>query len=102
MAVKTAVKNSYEALVIFRPNISEKDLTESVKQIETAIKNYGGTISRVDEPVRKRFTHKIKTFKDGYYISILFDSPPEAPNTLKRTLSVSDDVLRYMLAKKEK
>ena len=102
MAVKAIVKNSYEALIVFTPGLSEKDLVEAVQQIESAIKNNGGTISKVDEPIRKRFTHKIKNFKDGYYISMYFDSPPEVPNILKRSLSISDNVLRYVLIRKEK
>ena len=55
----------------------------------------------MEEPSRKRFTHKIKGFKEGYYVSVLFNSPPEAPNMLKRALSISDDVLRYAIVKKE-
>ena len=100
MAVKTAIKNSYEVLVILRPNLSEKDLSDAIQQLETTIKNYGGNITRLDEPQRKRLTHKIKTFKDGYYVSVLFDSPAELPNTLKRTLSISDNVVRYIVVKK--
>ena len=100
MAVKTQVKNSYELLVILKPGISNDDLEKNISQIENAIKNYGGSVVKIDEPVRKRFTHKIKTFKDGYYIPVLFNAPSEVPNVLKRSLSITDDVLRYIVVRK--
>ena len=99
--LKTLVRNLYEVLVIIRPNINDDDLDKNISQIESAIKNYGGSIVKIEEPSRKRFAHKIKGFKEGYYVSILFNSPPEAPNTLKRTLSISDDVIRHAIVKKE-
>lgn len=101
MALKTALKNLYEVIVILRPNVSDQDLEKNISLVETSIKNYGGSIVKVDEPVKKRFTHKIKAFKDGFYISVLFNSPPELPNTLKRTLSIADDVLRYIIVRKQ-
>ena len=99
--LKAPVKNLYELLVIIKSNINDDDLDKNITQIESAIKNYGGSIVKIDEPSRKRFTHKVKGFKEGYYVSILFNSPTEAPNMLKRTLSISDDVLRYVIVKKE-
>lgn len=102
MAVKTVVKNLYELLIVVRPNISEDELENTISSIESAIKNYGGNVVKVDEPLKRRFTHKIKGSKDGYYVSLLFNSPPELPNTLKRTLSINDDILRYILVRQEK
>ena len=99
--LKTAVKNLYELLVIIKPNINDDDLDKTITQIESSIKNYGGSIVKTDEPLRKRVAHKVKGFKEGYYVSILFNSPTEAPNMLKRSLSISDDVIRHVIVKKE-
>lgn len=100
--LKAPVKNLYEAVIVIRPNISEDDLEKNISQVESAIKNYGGNIVKIDEPVRKRFTHKIKGFKEGYYVSILFTSQPELPSTLKRTLVIADDVLRHIIIRNER
>ena len=102
MAIKTPVKNLYETIVILRPNLGEDDLEKNIVQIESAIKNYGGNIVKIEEPMRKRLTHKIKNYKEGFYVSIHFNSPPELPNTLKRTLTIVDDVLRYIVVRKER
>ena len=100
MATKAPVKNLYELVAIVRSDLNEDDFRKNVSQIETAIKNYGGNIVRIEEPIRKKFTHKIKNYKDGYYVSILYNSSPEVPNILKRTLSISDDLLRYIIVRK--
>ena len=101
MALKSPVKNLYETIIILRPNLGDEDIGKSISLLETSIKNYGGSIVKIDDPVRRKFTHKIKGFKDGFYISVLFNSPSELPNTLKRTLAISDDVLRYVVVRKE-
>ena len=99
--LKTTIKNLYEVLLIIKPNLSEDELGKSIEQVEASIKNYGGSILKIEEPFKRRFAHKVKGFKDGYYIPIMFTSPPELPNTLKRTLSISSDVLRYSIVRKE-
>lgn len=98
---KAPVKNLYEVIVIVKSSVGDDGLEKNIMQLEAAIKNYGGSVVKIEEPSRKKFTHKIKGSKEGYYVSVLFNSPPELPNTLKRTLSISDDVLRYMVIKKE-
>lgn len=101
MAIKAPTKNLYEVVVILNPKVSEDDLENNISLVETAIKNYGGSVVRIDEPLRRKFPHKVKNCKDGYYVSVLFNSPPELPNTLKRTLAIADDVLRYIVVRKE-
>ena|SRR3989338_6885399 len=98
---KAPVKNLYEVIVIVKSSVGDDGLEKNIMQLEAAIKNYGGSVVKIEEPSRKKFTHKIKGSKEGYYVSVLFNSPPELPNTLKRTLSISDDVLRYIVIKKE-
>ena len=98
---KAPVKNLYEVIVIVKSNIGDEGLAKNIMQLESSIKNYGGNVVTIEEPVRKKFTHKIKGAKEGFYVSVLFSSPPELPNTLKRTLSIADDVLRYIVLRKE-
>ena len=99
--LKAPVKNTYEVVIILKANVSDEDLEKNISQVTSAIKNYGGNVVKVDDPVQRKFTHKIKGTKEGLYISILFNSPPELPNTLKRTLSIADDILRYVVIRKE-
>ena len=99
--IKAPVKNSYDGMIIVEPNLSDADLEKCVSQIESAVKNYGGTILKSDKPYRTKFMHKIKTFKDGFYFNMSFNGPPELPNTLKRTLAITDEVLRYQIVRKE-
>lgn len=99
--VKTAVKNLYDLLVVLKANLSDDELEKEITQIESSIKNYGGTIVKTDDPVRRRLTHKMAGNTEGTYVAILFNSPPELPNTLKRTLSIADNVLRYIIVRKE-
>lgn len=101
MSPKVQSKNLYEVVMVVGADISDENLEKNISQVTSAIKNYGGNVIKVDDPVHRRFTHRIKGEKEGFYISVLFNSPPEVPNTLKRTLSISDEVIRYMVVKRE-
>ena len=101
MVTKVLSKNLYEVVIVLKANVSDEDLEKNISQVVSAVKNYGGNVIKVEDPVHRKFAHKIKGIKEGFYISILFNSPPEVPNTLKRTLSIADDVLRYVLVRKE-
>ncbi len=101
MATKELVKNLYEVVLALKANISDDDLEKNISQITSSIKNYGGNVIKVEDPVHRKFTHRMKGAKEGFYVSILFNSPPDVPNTLKRTLSIADDVLRYSLIRRE-
>ena len=101
MTVKTIQKNKYELTLILKPDLSEDALKKVLSQVESSVKNFGGEILSVAEPQLKRFTHKIKNVKDGFYVTILFNSPPDLPNTLKKSLLVIDEILRFVLIGKE-
>lgn len=101
MPVKTQQKNLYELTYITKPNTKDDSKQKISEQVESSIKNFGGDILNVSEPELKRLAHKIKGFKEGNYISLQFNSPPEVPNTLKKILLISDDVLRFIVVRKE-
>ena len=101
MAVKEIKKNLYEVVMVLKANINDDDMEKNISQVTSAIKNYGGNVVKVEDPVHRKFTHRMDGVKEGFYISILFNSAPEVPNTLKRTLNISDDVLRFILVRKE-
>jgi len=101
MAVKVAQKSSYELTFITKPSLREDDLRQIIEQIENSIKNFGGTINELNEPNLRKLAHKIKGFHEGNYVSIQFNSPPEVPNTINKSLSINDNVLRLMILRKE-
>ena len=101
MVQKTQVKNLYELLIVLKSDLSEDELEKNISLVESSVKNYGGQLLKVDDPIRRRFTHPMKGNKEGYYISMSFNSPKNAPNNLKKTLAITDDVLRYMVVRKE-
>ena len=83
MALKAPVKNLYETIIILKPNLGDEDIEKNISLLGTSIKNYGGSVVKVDDPVRRKFTHKIKGFKDGFYISVLFNSPSDPIEIIK-------------------
>lgn len=101
MTIKIVQKNKYELTLILKPDLSEDALNKVLAQVESSIKSFGGEVVTTTEPQLKRFTHKIKNVRDGFYITMLFNSAPDLPNTLKKSLSIVDEILRFVLIGKE-
>lgn len=101
MAAGVVQKNSYELTVVIKTTIKEKALESTIEKIEALIKNGGGEIMNKEEPLQRRLTYRIQGLKEGFFIVIKFNSTPELPNTIKRSIAIMDEVLRQMIVKLE-
>lgn len=101
MASKVTRKVKYEASILFKSDLSEKNLNKILEQVEETIKNMGGEISSVSDTAQKKLCFRISGFKDAYFVSFTFIAPSDIPSSLKRSLSIMEEVLRFIIIKKE-
>lgn len=93
---------NYEILIIVKPNL---DMEESEKVIATfvdVIKEFGGKVENVDKMGRKKLAYEIKNFKDGFYLSLQTEFPEDKVTELKRKLTLTDSILRFMVMENSK
>ena len=92
--------NKYESVIIINPNVDEA----GVKALEdkfTGLINENGKVEKVDSMGKRKLAYEIKKFAEGTYLVFNFESKPEAIEELERVYRITDDVLKFIVVKKE-
>lgn len=92
--------NKYESVIIINPNVDEA----GVKALEdkfTGLINENGKVEKVDSMGKRKLAYEIKKFAEGTYLVFYFESKPEAIAELERVYRITDDVLKFIVVRKE-
>ena len=92
--------NKYESVIIINPNVDEA----GVKALEdkfTGLINENGKVEKVDSMGKRKLAYEIKKFAEGTYLVFNFESKPEAIKELERVYRITDEVLKFIVVKKE-
>ena len=92
--------NKYESIIIINPNCS----AEALKALEdkvTGLINANGKVESVENMGKKKLAYEIKKNEEGFYMLFNFESKPEAIAELERNYRITDDVLKFIVVKKE-
>lgn len=87
--------NNYELTVIVKNRDSES-LKQKVKEI--LLKN-GATIVKEDHWGIRKLAYEIAREKEGYYMYMLVDSPPDSIDRVKKEFGLYADILRYLFVR---
>ncbi len=92
--------NNYEAVLIFKADLADADRTALLDRFKGHIEENGEVVS-VDDWGKKRLAYEINDLRDGYYYIVDFKSEPDHIKEFERRLRLSDQILRYMVIRKE-
>lgn len=86
----------YESVVIFNPRLSDAQLKEEVKKIETLLKNNSADVKSVDMWGKKEAAFEFKKQRMGYFVAFNYESANhEAPRELQSVLRITDSVHKF-------
>ena len=97
-----ATKNMYEFTYIITPVLNEDQIKDTVKRVNKAVENSGGTIIEIDEWGSRRLAYLIKKKRNGYYVNMYFEAPAEIVIRLERAIEIDDNILRYLTLRMDK
>ncbi len=92
--------NNYEAVLIFKPDMSDQDRTELFERFKAVIEE-NGEVTNVDDWGKRRLAYEINYIREGYYYIVEFKSEPDHIREFERRLRLSDFIIRYMVIRKE-
>ena len=72
-----------------------------IKKAKDYIARYNGTVTEVEEWGKKRLAYEIQKMREGYYYFIQFESDAACPAEVEGRIRIMDNVLRYLVVKKE-
>ena len=92
--------NKYESVIIVNPNLDEAGL-KALEEKFTGLINENGKVESVENMGKKRLAYEIKKFKEGTYMLFNFESNPDSIKELERVYRITDDIIKFIVVRKE-
>ena len=92
--------NKYESIIIINPNCTE----EAIKALEskvTGLINKNGKVESVENMGKKKLAYEIKKNKEATYMLFNFEAKPDSIAELERNYRITDDILKFIVVRKE-
>lgn len=93
--------NSYELLYIIKPTVEEEARAALIARFADIVKNDNGEVENIDEWGMRKLAYAIDYISEGYYVLMNFKANADLPAELERNLKISEDVMRFMVVRKE-
>lgn len=93
--------NKYELALVLSPALDEEAKTAEFEKVQALIERFGGKIEKVDDWGKRRLAYEIKKVNEGFYSFITFDAAPTAPIEIESRIRIMENVLRYLIIRKD-
>ena len=93
--------SKYELSLVVNAKIEDEAREAVVEKAKNYVTRYGGTITEVEEWGKKRLAYEVQKMREGFYYFIQFEAEPTCPAEVERHVRIMDNVMRYLVVKKE-
>ena len=93
--------SKYELALVVNAKIEDDAREAVVEKAKNYVTRYGGTITEVEEWGEKRLAYEVQKMREGFYYFIQFEADATCPAEVERHVRIMDNVLRYLVVKKE-
>ena len=92
----------YETMIVLVPDLPQEEITKIIDRVKSIIEE-DGKVESVEEWGLRNLAYKIKkTYTEGYYILINFQSNNEVLEELEHFYRITDSIIRSIIVKQEK
>ena len=92
--------NKYESIIIVNPNVDEAGL-KALEEKFTGLINENGKVESVENMGMKKLAYEIKKNKEATYLLFNFEANPNFIAELERVYRITDEVIKFIVVKKE-
>ena len=92
--------NKYESVIIINPNCTP----EAIKALEekvTGLINSNGKVESVENMGKKKLAYEIKKNTEATYMLFNFEAKPDSIAELERNYRITDDILKFIVVRKD-
>ena len=93
--------SKYELALVVNAKIEDEVREAVVEKAKSYVARYGGTVTEVEEWGKKRLAYEVQKMREGYYYFIQFEADATCPAEVERHVRIMDNVMRYLIVKKE-
>ena len=91
--------NQYDLNLILNPSLSAEQMQTEKDYIETAVKNAGGEIAKLDDVGNRRLAYAVSKEREGYYLMYTIRSGGNPESSIAASLRLRDNVRRVLVVK---
>ena len=93
--------NKYESIIIVNPEVDEAGL-KALEERFTGLINENGKVESVENMGKKKLAYDIKKNSEATYMVINFEAKPDSIAELERNYRITDEILKFIVVRKEK
>ena len=93
--------NKYELAVVLSAKLEDEERAAAIEKVKGYITRFGGTVTNVDEWGKKKLAYEIQKMHEGFYYFIQFEADAQCPAEVERHVRIMDNVLRYLVVRKD-
>ncbi|GAA3753272.1 30S ribosomal protein S6 [Microbacterium kribbense] len=93
--------HQYELMVIFNPEIDERQVPAQLDKFLKVLTDASGTIEKIDIWGRRRLAYEIQKKTEGIYAVVDFTATSEATQELDRQLGLNEQIMRTKILRAE-
>ena len=92
--------NKYETIFIVDSELTEEARAPVIERFKNLIES-NGQLEEIDEWGVRRLAYPINDKLEGYYVLVTYSAPPEFPSELERVFKISDNILKFLIIRKD-
>ena len=92
--------NKYESVIIINPNVDEVGL-KALQDKFTGLINENGKVEEVKDMGKRKLAYEIKKNTEAFYMVFEFEAKPESIKELERIYRITDEILKFIVVRKE-
>ena len=92
---------AYELMLIMRPNLEDEAREAVLEKVRGILTAAGGSVDSEEAWGKRRLAHEIDHTEEGDYQVIHFHSDTATVAELDRVLHITDQVLRFMVVRRD-
>ena len=93
--------SKYDLALVVNAKIEDEAREAVVEKAKGYVARYGGTVTEVEEWGKKRLAYEVQKMREGFYYFIQFEADATCPAEVERHVRIMDNVMRYLVVKKE-
>jgi len=93
--------HEYELVVVMNPEIAEDDVPGAIDRMTAAVTSRGGEITEVTPWGRRKLAYPIRKHLEGTYVVTQIRLDPARAHELESGFSISEEILRHLLIRRD-
>ncbi len=90
----------YETMIVFDATVDAQAIQTSLDRALDTVRANGGSVGNLDRWGKRPLAYEIRKRKEGYYVVVEFAGTASTVDELHRILTLSDEVLRFKILRR--